>query len=67
MKALYSFLVAITLPSVALAQTNSTPASQQPRLHIAVLPFGNATGDPAWDDWERALPSQIRSCLGEAI
>ncbi|HLP77564.1 MAG TPA: tetratricopeptide repeat protein, partial [Candidatus Paceibacterota bacterium] len=53
--------------SSALAQTASSSSDSKPsRVRVLILPFENATGDPAWNDWERALPSLLRSCLNSA-
>src|SRR5688572_30457126 len=35
-------------------------------LRIAVLPFGNASGNAALDDWQQAWPGLVRTFLKEA-
>ena len=42
------------------------PSNLPSRLVVAVLPFENATGDAALDDWRPALPVLVRTCLGGA-
>jgi hypothetical protein len=53
------------LASASLLAAAGPPApDHQPRpIRILVLPFSNASGDAAWDDWAYALPANIRSCL----
>jgi TPR repeat protein len=48
------------------AATDVASSNHPPRLVVAVLPFENATGDAARDDWRLALPALVRSCLGAA-
>ena len=52
-------------PSRIWAAEQLAPPNFLPQLVVAVLPFENATGEAAWDDWRQALPALIRSCLGE--
>jgi tetratricopeptide (TPR) repeat protein len=58
------------LPGVAIsAQTASAPlnfSNVPPLLHVAVLPFHNATGSTNWADWQWALPRITWSYLNEA-
>jgi len=50
-----------------LTAASQPPAAQPPlRTRVAVLPFQNMTGDKARNDWEHALPAEVRSCLGGA-
>ena len=48
------------------AATDVASSNRPPRLVVAVLPFENATGDAALDDWRQVLPALVRSCLGGA-
>ena len=42
------------------------PPAAPPTIGVVVLPFQNATGDPAWDDWRQALPALVRTYLNWA-
>ena len=42
------------------------PPPKPQALRIVVLPFQNATGEAALDDWRQALPALVRSCLDRA-
>jgi hypothetical protein len=58
----------MTVPgaSHASAATNAAVSNRPPRLVLVVLPFENATGNGALDDWQQTLPALVRSCLGSA-
>ena len=55
---------------LALALNGSLTAAEKPAapptIGVVVLPFQNATGDDAWDDWRQSLPALVRSCLDQA-
>ncbi len=51
---------------VSLPAADIVPSNFPPRLVVAVLPFENATGNAAQDDWREALLALVRTCLGGA-
>jgi hypothetical protein len=61
-----ALVVFAACPPHPLAAAEPATSNRPPRLVVAVLPFENATGDAALDDWRRALPTLMRSCLGSA-
>lgn len=55
--------------SFAVAAAESPPKeppAAPPTIGVVVLPFQNATGEAAWDDWRQAVPALVRSCLDRA-
>ncbi len=66
--ALFLATLAMAVPdtSHASAATNAAASNRPPPLVVVVLPFANATGNPAMDDWQQALPALVRSCLRSA-
>jgi tetratricopeptide (TPR) repeat protein len=61
-----SIVLAGLAPQADAQVSESISKSKFPRVRVLVLPFENATGDPAWNDWEMALPSLTRACLDQA-
>ena len=75
MKSLNAKLVLLALASLVPcgpwatrlhAAADGASSNPPPRLVVAVLPFENATGDTACNDWRLAFPALVRSCLGGA-
>lgn len=59
--------VVFTLALAGVLTAVDQPApGPPPTIRIVVLPFQNATGEAAWDDWREALPSTTRLCLNTA-